>query len=388
MIVYEIGTGYTPIPAQIGAATEIVVEELSRALRERGIAVRILDVQAEKRKETELPVEEIPVPRWLRREDLTLGVHHKLKRVAYSMCLSVRLRHLLKETEEIPILHFHNQYNLFFFLLLVPKRVRSKCFVAYTVHSGIWRLPWADIRGRIYHRYFQEAFCIRKADMVFVLNEETAQTVTSHLGVSAQRIKRIANGVNTDIYCPYPLENRMPMILQVGSVCENKGQLRAVKLLLEPLKKHPNLTYAYAGGIIEEDYQEKIRQFTVAHGIGEQVRYLGMIPPGKALAQLYRQATATILPSRYEAFGLVAVESLASGTPVLLPEDSPLRFGTGCVVYNEENIVEKATCLLENTGELEEEARKNARENYSWNKIAMDYEAVFAKRSGGKCLKN
>lgn len=382
MIVYEIGTGYTPIPAQIGAATEIVVEELARALRKQGIEVCILDVQAEARKETDLPIEEIPVPRWFREEDLTLGLRHKLKRVAYSVRLAVRLRRLLKEAEEIPILHFHNQYNLFFFLLLVPKHLRRRCFVAYTVHSGIWRLPWENICKTVHRRYFQEAFCIRKADMVFVLNEETAQTVTRYLNVPPERVRQTANGVNTDIYCPYPLENRMPMILQVGSVCENKGQLRAVKLLLELLKKHPDLTFAYAGGIIEEDYQEKIRQFAAAQGIDEQVRHLGMIPPGRELAKLYGQATATILPSRYEAFGLVAVESLSSGTPVLVPEDSPLRFGTGCVLFDEERFIEKVTYLLEDPGMLAEEARKNARENYGWDKIAMDYEAVFAERSG------
>ena len=381
MIVYEIGTGYTPIPAQIGAATEIVVEELSRVLRKKGIEVRILDVQAENRGETELPVEEIPVPWRFRREDLTLGIRHKLKRVIYSVLLAARLRRLLKEAKESPILHFHNQYNLFFFLLLVPKHLRRKCRVAYTVHSGIWRLPWADIRSTIRRRYFQEAFCIRKADMVVVLNEETAQRVTRYLNVPSERVQQTANGVNTDIYCPRPLEKRAPMILQVGSVCENKGQLRAVKLLLELLKKHPDLTFAYAGGIIEEDYQDKIRQFTADHGIGRQVKYLGMIPPGGKLAQLYRQAIATILPSRYEAFGLVAVESLASGTPVLIPEDSSIRFGAGCVLYNEESFTEKVECLLEDPGVLAEEARKNARDNFSWDKIAMDYEMVFAERS-------
>lgn len=382
MVIYEIGTGYTPIPAQIGAATEIVVEELSRALRKRGNAVQILDIQAEERKETDLPIEEIPVPRWLRREDLSLGLFHKLKRVAYSVCLAARLYRLLKETEESPVLHFHNQYNLFFFLLLVPQHLRRRCRVAYTVHSGVWRLPWDDIRGTIRRRYFQEAFCIRWADMVFVLNEETKQTVVTHLAVPPERISRVNNGVNTDIYCLRPEEKRKPMILQVGSVCKNKGQLRAVKLLAGILKKRPDLMFAYAGGVVEEDYQEQIRQFAAAHGISEQVRYLGMVPPGEDLARLYRRAAATMLPSRYEAFGLVAVESLASGTPVLIPGDSPFHFGAGCVYFNGEDFEEKVTYLLENPGVLEEEARYNACENFSWEKIAKDYEAVFAKRSG------
>ena len=39
MKVYEIGTGYTPIPANIGAATEIVVEELTKSMMKKGIDV-------------------------------------------------------------------------------------------------------------------------------------------------------------------------------------------------------------------------------------------------------------------------------------------------------------------------------------------------------------
>ena len=382
MIVYEIGTGYTPIPARIGAATEIVVEELSRALRKQGIEVCILDVQAENRKETELPIAQIMVPRWLRGEDLTLGFRHKLKRVAYSVALAARLSRLLKETEEIPVLHFHNQYNLFFFLLLVPKHLRRRCFTAYTVHSGIWRLPWTDICRTVRCRYFQEVRCIRKADMVFVLNEETAQTVRRYLNVPPERVSRIQNGVNPDIYCPHPQEQRLPMILQVGSVCENKGQLRTLKRLLQLLKDHAELTFAYAGGIVEEDYQKKIESFAAEQGIGRQVRYLGMIPPGRELARLYAQATATILPSCYEAFGLVAVESLATGTPVLIPEESPLRFGAGCVLYDEVHLEERIISLLEGPGSLAAQARKNARENYSWDKIVMDYISVFAERCG------
>ena len=42
MKIYEIGTGYTPIPAQMGAATEIVVEELTRSLRNNGEDAEII----------------------------------------------------------------------------------------------------------------------------------------------------------------------------------------------------------------------------------------------------------------------------------------------------------------------------------------------------------
>ena len=44
MKIYEIGTGYTPIPAQVSAATESIVEELTKAFLAQNIAVEIIDI--------------------------------------------------------------------------------------------------------------------------------------------------------------------------------------------------------------------------------------------------------------------------------------------------------------------------------------------------------
>ena len=49
MKIYEIGTGYTPIPAKMGAATEIVVEELAKSFQKKGKDVTILDIKADDR---------------------------------------------------------------------------------------------------------------------------------------------------------------------------------------------------------------------------------------------------------------------------------------------------------------------------------------------------
>jgi len=111
MKIYEIGTGYTPIPAQVGAATEIVVEELTKAFLRQGHEVEIIDVSASERSAHQLPIREVKVPSIFTRSDVRLGIMHKMKRVAYSVALAGELRKILKSNHERVILHFHNQHR-------------------------------------------------------------------------------------------------------------------------------------------------------------------------------------------------------------------------------------------------------------------------------------
>ena len=372
MKVYEIATGYTPVPARMGAATEIVVEQLSRALLGQGIPVEIVDIAAADRDCCDLPIREAAVPGWLADTDASLGLRHKARRVVCSICLARELKKLLADCTEDTVLHFHNQYNLFFFLLLTPRRLRSRALIAYTNHSGIWRLPWEEIRGTILCRYFQEAAAMRKADAVFVLNDETRETILHHLHIPQGRIVCIRNGVNTALYRPLP-EAQLPglrealglsgktVILQVGSVCRNKGQRRTLEALAPLLKARPGLVYAYAGGVVSEDYHCAVQETARELGVEAQVRYLGMVCPGEEMNRLYNLAAVTVLNSHYEGFPLVAAESLSAGVPVV----TPFFIGPGCT--------DDLLYALENRAALSETARKTALESLAWDGVSAEY---------------
>lgn len=389
MKVYEIGTGYTPIPAQMGAATEIVVEELTKAFIKQGISVEIIDIATKDRKTNALPIREVKVPTYFAGTDVKLGIMHKLKRVVYSIALAEKLKKILRASNEKVVLHFHNQYNLFFFLKLTSPALRCKCKIAYTNHSGIWRLPWEQIENTIKKRYFQEAECMKCADYVFVLNHETKQTVIEQLNVSEEKIIVIGNGVNTEIYSPLTAQDKETLykkwdvcgkkvILQVGSVYENKGQLRSIQYLEPLMKEYPDLLYMYAGGIVDEEYQQQLVNYTQEHGLQEQVRYVGMVAPGQTLNELYNIAQATILASQYESFGLVVIESLATGTPVFIDKNAAFEFEKGCIFFERESLPDVVKSEILNVSESTFEklctlARCEAQKQFSWEKIAQDY---------------
>lgn len=394
MKIYEIGTGYTPIPATMGAATEIVVEELTKSLLKNGHDVEIIDIKASNRKKNNLPIREVNVPKKFSGTDVSLGLMHKLKRVVYSISLANTLKHIIRDSNEKIVLHFHNQYNMFFFLKIVPKKLRNKCFIAYTNHSFIWHGDWNDIETTVRKRYFQEIECMKQADMVYVLNEKTVETLIRYLGIEKSKIKLIDNGVNTTVYTllsdhekqiiKEKLEgNDITYFIQVGSVCDRKNQLGALKLLLPFLKESEKREFLYAGGIIDEQYQAEIVDFAKVNGVTNQVKYLGEVQPGITLNEYYNSASAMIFPSKSEGFSLVIIEAMAAGVPVIINEKLQFKLAEECLRYTDEETFNDiiGTEILDpnKQKELSEKARNAVLLHYSWDKISEDYYKTWVK---------
>ena len=108
-------------------ADEVIV--LSKGVQDyfKETYAEIIDIKATRRKETELPIREVAVPKKFSGTDVSLGLTHKLKRVVYSISLAYTLKNILKHGDEKVVLHFHNQYNMFFFLKILV------CSIAFSI---------------------------------------------------------------------------------------------------------------------------------------------------------------------------------------------------------------------------------------------------------------
>lgn len=389
MRIFEIGTGYTSIPANKGAATEIVVENLAKALTAQGHDVTIFDIADPHRLPACLPIHEVKLPRLLSFTDESLGIKHKLKRVLYSLALCRDLSVALRQAGggERVVVHFHNQYNACFFFTFVRKVLRRKAFVAYTNHSYIWHDNWEVIRDTVKKRYFQEVKAMREADLCFVLNRQSVETFSDFLDIPPDRLVQIANGVDTDTYLPLaPAEIKAAkegldlsgkrVIVQVGSVCDRKNQLGALELLLPFMKEDASLTYLYVGGVIDDQYQAKIMNRAAEEGVEGQVVYGGEVTPGETLNRYYNVADAMVFPARAEGFSLVILEAMAAGLPVIVPRELKLDL-RGCVVYSGQDDFRSlfASCVLDSAecDRMAKQARTTVESEYSWNAIAGEY---------------
>ena len=387
MKIYEIGTGYTPIPAKVAAATESVVEELTKAFMQKKIDVEVIDISANDRVPNSLPITEVKVPSIFTKSDISLGIIHKVKRVVYSVALALKLKKILRQTNQKIVLHFHNQYNIYFFLKLVKKELRDKAIIAYTNHNGFWSLPFEEAKSTLQSRYFQEIEGMKNADLIFVLNPKMKNNIVENLGIDENKVIRINNGVNTDIYAPltaeqiYKIKEKLNLknkriILQVGSVNENKGQGRAVKMIAPLLRENRDTVFAFAGDIVSQEYYQEVLRTAKEEKVENQVMYLGTFSPGKEMNGLYNIADTAIFVSRYEGFSLACIESISAGVPVVLCSDSLSSFGDGSILTERHDVADRIRQLL-NDGDLLKEikqaARKNAVENFTWSKTAQKY---------------
>ena len=271
---------------------------------------------------------------------------------------------------------------------LVPRKLLKKATIAYTVHSYIWGTQWEEIEATVKKKYFQEIHCVKNADIVLVLNDITIDHFVNRLGVSREKIHKIINGVNIDRYAPLSKERIASLkqeldladkkvIFQVGSVCERKNQLGSVKMLADYMRTHRDVVYMYAGGIIDDEYQGSITDFAGENDISDQVRYAGELAPGKQLNEYYNVADCSVFTSKLESFGLVIIEAISSGTPVVLGSNLMFELNRGYSMYRtKEEFVSMVDAAI-NNGKASREENMDVLNKYSWDSVADTHIALF-----------
>jgi len=118
---------------------------------------------------------------------------------------------------------------------------------------------------------------------------------------------------------PRPFSDRFdlpgPFALFVGRLASNKGLLTLIDAFAEIAHEDPagHLVLVGEDGGARPAVEARVRSL----GLERRVHILGHVEDEPLLAAAYREARLTVLPSDYEAFGLVLLESLARGTPVV-----------------------------------------------------------------------
>ena len=226
-----------------------------------------------------------------------------------------------------------------------------------------------------------QAWVARHIDRVLTSSDASAATIRRDFGVKPDRIVNVANGLDTELFSPDPSVPREPRtLLCVGRASDpNKG----IRTLIEALALLPEDVRL----VLVDSPESEARKWAAQLGCARRLELAGRVPQDE-LIRRYRSATAVVVPSRYEGFGLPAAEAMACGTAVVATEAGALAEvmatgGGGLTVPRDDPqaLAAAAAELLaapERREQLGKEARERVVDAYAWPSIARRTAAVYA----------
>ncbi len=181
---------------------------------------------------------------------------------------------------------------------------------------------------------------IQLSDSLIAANPAERADLIWRQHTATDKVCTVPPGVDLDLFYPRDrsdarrrlgLEADAQIVLFVGRVDPIKGidtLLHAVRHLRASSEPLP--TVVFVGGELDEQGQPTgalaaIANDAAALGVADRFQFVGSQPQDR-LPLFYAAADVVAVPSRYESFGLVAVEAMASGTPVVASSAGGLTF--------------------------------------------------------------
>lgn len=240
-----------------------------------------------------------------------------------------------------------------------------------------------------------EQLTYRRSDSFIVLSEYFRDVLTETYGVDERKIHIIPGAVDHNRFRPHP--NRKELRLQLGiapnqpllfcirRLVRRMGIDRLIHAMADVVRVHPEVRLLIGGdGPMRAEYEELIRQL----GLSSNVKLLGRIS-NEELVQYYQAADISLVPTlTLEGFGLITVESLACGTPVLgtpyggtkeilhqVSDELMFQDGTS------ESISKKIIDVLNKDSFLpsREACREHVLNRYTWSRVAESVTEVFTE---------
>jgi D-inositol-3-phosphate glycosyltransferase len=253
-------------------------------------------------------------------------------------------------------------------------------------------------------RIEKEEKIVQMADRIIAATPTEQEQLETLYGANSDRIRVIPPGVDLELFKPIPVERAKEQvaldpscrsILFVGRIEPLKGidtLLWAISLIT---RKHPELTCGMCVPIIGGDSTQNHRDDEMARlkdigerlEIGDVVTFLGSRDQDN-LPNYYSSAEVVIMPSDYESFGMVALEAMACGTPVIASDVGGLahlvkhgRTGYRVPARDPGALAEKITRLLTDEGLRRRMGQRAAcwAEGYGWPIIADRIEVAYAE---------
>ena len=256
-----------------------------------------------------------------------------------------------------------------------------------TIHSTEYErtsTPWEEIINI-------EKNALKYADIIISVSKRTANILTTNLEAENKKIRIVYNGVDRQKYQEVEIEQKPTAIkekktvLFLGRLAEQKGPVQFLHAAKKVLEKEPNTTFLIAGN---GPLLPFLINLSFELGIQKNVKFLGHITEEEQ-KKIYKIADVFVMPSVAEPFGIVALEAIASGTPVIISKTSGVSEIINSALkvdfWDIKGLAQKIVACLRYPPlkkVMIEHAKKEI-QPYSWENTAKEVEKIYKELIGG-----
>ncbi|MEV0463363.1 glycosyltransferase family 4 protein [Nocardia tengchongensis] len=251
-------------------------------------------------------------------------------------------------------------------------------------HSG-----W--VSGRVNRQVHSvEWWLAHESDALITCSESMKDEVHRLYGAEKVPMTVIRNGIDVGAWTFRERAPRSgpPRLLYVGRLEYEKGIQDAIAALPRIRKAHPGTTLTVAGIGTQFDW---LRERARTHRVARAVNFVGKLDHTDLLGWLH-SADAIVLPSRYEPFGIVALEAAAAGTPLITSTAGGLGdlvtdgvTGASFEPADVNGVAEAVISVLDDAAAAQDRAwaaRERLTADFAWDVVAEETALVYqgAKR--------
>jgi glycosyltransferase involved in cell wall biosynthesis len=219
-----------------------------------------------------------------------------------------------------------------------------------------------------------------RAAHAVVANSSAAREQLAREGVPLDRVRLIANGLDTRRFVPASPRPDIRRIVMVANLRPEKGQDTLLAAAPRILARYPDASFTFVG---DGPRREALETLTRALGITDRVRFMG---ESRDVARILAEHDLFVLPSRSEAFPNALIEAMATALPVVatdvggIPE--VVRPGSGLLVRpdDERALADAVLALMDDpaaAAALGRAARTDVERHYTIDRMVERFEQLY-----------
>ncbi len=233
--------------------------------------------------------------------------------------------------EKIDVIHMNSSREYYNWYMAIKGLKNIKIFL--TFHIGIPS-----------HKTIIHKILYKRLNGAFAISTVEAQEMKSKLKIDNSKIYIMHNGVdlgkfNKNVESHFReeigIDNKEILVTSIGNLSKPKGVLEWKEVAKKFVKEMDNITFVWVGddSHIQENYSlESLRNEIEVEGYGDKIKMLGYRTD---VSKVLKGSNLFVLPSHNESFGLVYIEAMAMGLPVI-----------GCNVGGVPDIIQEGTGFL------------------------------------------